>query len=480
MTVIFWIIAAAMALGAAALLALPLLRAQKGIAPGAAHALEVYRLQLSELEGELSRGVISPDEAAGARLEIERRMLRAHADAGQAHHPDAPGPVQPALTGRFKKWSAAGVALSAPLLAFAIYMAVGSPDLSPGRNAGQVAGADPEHMDMRALTEKLSARLAANPGDIQGWMLLGRSYVTLEDFPKALGAYAKAVALAGERPAPMVLAEYGETLVQANNGLVGEDAQAQFRKVLKIIPNEPRAQFYLGLAKAQAGNAKGALEDWVALLKQAEPGAQWAGAVREQAQEAANLLKIDLASLLPEQAPPPSTQAPASIAAGPGPGAEEMAAAAGMPEGERKAMIESMVARLAERLETTEKDNTDGWLRLARAYGVLGRTSDSLAALARAVETGPGRVDALSAYGAALQAAGETNPVSARFAKTMQQILAVEPQNNQALWFLGAYSAQRGDKAAARDYWVRLQGQLPADSAEFRSVSAALSELGKS
>ncbi|MCK9991928.1 MAG: cytochrome c-type biogenesis protein CcmH [Alphaproteobacteria bacterium] len=473
MPILFWIIALGMALGAAALIAYPLLRARHGDASRGAHALEVYRRQLAELEGELARGVISASEAEGARLEIERRMLRAHSEAG-------PAPESSLSTGRGRNWLAAGLALVTPMLAFAVYLAVGNPDPAPDRAAAQVKGADTEHMDMLALTEKLAARLAANPGDVQGWMLLGRSYVTLADYPKALAAYGKAVALASDKPAPMVLAEYAETLVQANNGLVGEDAQEQFRKVLKIVPAEPRSQFYLGLAKAQAGDAKGALAGWVALLKQAEPGAPWAGAVRAQAQEVADMLKVDLAALVPEPALPPAAKQVAAPVPKAGPDAEAMAAAAEMPEGDRKKMIEGMVARLAARLESTEKTNTDGWLQLARAYGVLGRKADSLAALGRAVETAPDRMDALSAYGEALQAAGETNPVSERFANTMRQILAVEPVNNQALWFLGAFSAQKGDRAAARDYWEKLRGQLPPDTDEYRSVSSALNELGKS
>lgn len=457
-----------MALGAAALVAVPLLRERRGDASRGAHALEVYRQQLAELKEERARGVISDDEAVGAQLEIERRMLRADNEAGMS--PNIP------VAQRGRRWTALAAALITPAIAFAVYMAIGSPELTPNRNPAQVAGADPEHMDMVALTQQLAARLAKSPEDIQGWMLLGRSYVTLQDFPNAIASYGKAVALAGDNPAPMVLAEYAETLVQGNNGLVGDDAQAQFRKVLKIIPAEPRSQFYLGLAKAQAGDARGALADWVALLKQAEPGAPWAGAVREQAQEVANLLKVDLASLLPEPAALPLATKPKASS---GPDASDMAAAAAMPEGDRKQMIESMVARLAARQESTDKDNVDGWLQLSRAYGVLGRKADSLAALGRAVETGPARVDALSAYGEALQAAGETKPVTKRFAKTMQQILAVEPANNQALWFMGVFSAQNGDKAAARGYWEKLRGNLPPDSDEYRSVSGALHELGK-
>ncbi len=459
-----------MAVGATGLIALPLLRERKEGASRGAHALEVYRQQLAELDGELARNVISGEEAKSARLEIERRMLRAD---DEDHASDVAGAGRGvgfrSKNGRLA--GAAAVGLLLPAIAFGVYLAIGSPDLAPNRNAAQVAAADPEHMDMVALTEKLAARLAATPDDIQGWMLLGRSYVTLGNFPKAIEAYGKAVALAGDRPTPMVLAEYAEALVQGNNGLVGEDAQLQFRKVLEILPAEPRSRFYLGLAKAQSGDAKGALADWVALLKRAEPGAPWAGAVREQALEVANMLKVDLASLLPAQV----QESPPKAA----PNAEDMEAAAAMPEGDRKEMIETMVARLAARQESTDKDNVDGWLKLARAYGVLGRGEDSLTALGRAVEAGPGRLDALSAYGEALQAAGETKPVSDRFASTMWQILALEPENNQALWFLGAFSAQNGKVVEARELWEKLRGRLPPDSSEYRSVSAALQELGK-
>lgn len=480
MPVIFWIIITGMALGAAALIAMPLLRSRKGDASRGAHALEVYRLQLMELDGELARNVISSDEALAARLEIERRMLRADDEDQASTMSDIKVQGGGFWARRGLQAGAMAAAVITPLMAVSVYLMFGSPDLAPNQDGTQVAGADPEHMDMVALTEKLAARLAMAPQDIQGWMLLGRSYATLENFPKAIEAYAKAVALAGDKPAPLVLAEYAETLVQGANGLVGEEAQLQFRKVLKIIPTEPRSLFYLGLAKAQAGDPRGALEDWVTLLKQAEPGAPWVGAVREQAQEVANLLKADLAGLLAVDAPPP-VAAPDAIPAVPrsGPDANDIASAATLPEKDRKQMIEDMVARLAARQESSDKDNVDGWLQLARAYGVLGRDADRLAALARAVAAGPERIDALSAYGEALQATGETRPVSERFATTMRQILSLEPENNQALWFLGVFLAQNGDMAGARGHWERLLGQLRADSEEYRSVSTALQQLGK-
>jgi cytochrome c-type biogenesis protein CcmH len=483
MPVMFWIIVSVMALAAAGLVAAPLLRSRAPTASRGALELEVYHHQLKELAGEEAQGLISGEEAVAARLEIERRMLRA-AEAAASEPVESSG--EPVATGTRRSASAktmavaVALALLTPAVGLGVYMLLGSPDLAPNRGETKVTGADEEHMDMRVLTAKLAERLAKAPEDLQGWMLLGRSYVTLGDYPRAVEAYRKAVALTGDRPAPMVLAEYAEVLVQADGGQVSGEAAGLFRQVLQILPTEPRSKFYLGLVKAQAGDLNGALQDWVALLKEAEPGAPWAGAVREQAQEAANMLKVDLASLLPAGTQNPSgREASSSALPRPGPAAADIAAAAAMPEQDRKQMIEGMVERLAERQENEDRDNVDGWLRLARAYSVLDRKGDALAALGQAVEADPARADALSAYAEALQAAGEADPVSPRFALTMERILLAAPEHNQALWFLGAYARQTGDTGKARDYWRKLQARLPVDSEEYHSVGAALEGLDK-
>jgi cytochrome c-type biogenesis protein CcmH len=78
----------------------------------------------------------------------------------------------------------------------------------------------------------------------------------------------------------------------------------------------------------------------------------------------------------------------------PGPSAADMEAAAELSAEDRAAMVQSMVARLAARLEE-ESDDLEGWLRLANAYRVLGDLDAARVALARAEpllpETGPAR-----------------------------------------------------------------------------------------
>jgi cytochrome c-type biogenesis protein CcmH len=81
----------------------------------------------------------------------------------------------------------------------------------------------------------------------------------------------------------------------------------------------------------------------------------------------------------PTFAAPPSSTAIAP----PGPDASQVAAAAQMAPGERNNMIESMVARLAQRMAENGSD-VDGWLRLIKAYTVLGERDKALTAAASA------------------------------------------------------------------------------------------------
>ena len=83
----------------------------------------------------------------------------------------------------------------------------------------------------------------------------------------------------------------------------------------------------------------------------------------------------------------------------------------------------------------------------------------------------------LGGYAEALQAAGEAEPVSDRFAGLLKTIVAIAPDHRQALWFLGVHAAQAGDSAQARAYWTRLRDLLPAGSIESQAISRSIAGL---
>jgi len=133
------------------------------------------------------------------------------------------------------------------------------------------------------------------------------------------------------------------------------------------------------------------MNDWIALLKSAPPGAPWAAEVRGFVEKVAAERKIDISGRLPALAAAPAEAGPR------GPTQEQMAAAQTMSEADRQQMIQGMVTGLAARLKQNPKDLA-GWQQLIRARMVLGQTSEAQAAYrdaSRAFAGSPGEQQAL-------------------------------------------------------------------------------------
>jgi cytochrome c-type biogenesis protein CcmH len=252
-------------------------------------------------------------------------------------------------------------------------MALGSPGLPdvPLQSRADAAPAPDQAAggDMTDAIDRLAERMKARPDNVEGWALLARSYTQVNRFDDAAAAYAKALALTpGD---PDLLGGQGEVLVLAAQGVVTPAARASFDAVLTQDPQSVAARYYLGLAEAQAGHPEVAYDLWLALLQSAPAGAPWFGEVRQSVAR----LAAQLGKEMPEIAVPE--------AAG-GPSAGDVEAASEMSAEDREAMVAAMVANLAARMEQTPGD-VDGWLRLGRAYQVLGRAAEAAAAYGRAL-----------------------------------------------------------------------------------------------
>ena len=241
----------------------------------------------------------------------------------------------------------------------------------------QQAGA--EGMSAEEAVAALARALESRPDDVDGWALLGRSYVGMGRYAEAAEALGRAHRLAPDRVE--IASAFGEAEVAAADGVVGDEAKAVFEGVLAADPRDPRARFYLGLAKAQGGDVRGALQDWVDLAALSPAEAPWLASVQEQIARAAGELGVEIASLEPSAAAR-ALGAPAGPV-GPRLAPGDADAIEQMSDEQREAMIRSMVERLAARLETNP-DDRDGWLRLARAYEVLGEAEKAEQARARA------------------------------------------------------------------------------------------------
>lgn len=138
-------------------------------------------------------------------------------------------------------------------------------------------------------------------------------------------------------------------------------------------------------------------------------------------------------------------------------------------------MVMEMIARLEERL-SEQPDDADGWFRLGRAYAVLGRGEAANAAYAHAYRLTPDNPDLVAEYAAFLYEADPQNTGGQVFG-LFSRLHQLDPENRDALWFLGFAAHQKGDFKQALGYWERLLKSLPADSPEAEHMRAIIAKI---
>jgi cytochrome c-type biogenesis protein CcmH len=502
---------------AMALLLVPLLVRRQRNESRDAYNLAVYRDQLAEIERDLGRGVLTAEQADAARTEIGRRIL--------ALNPAAPttAPVSPMPFA-----AATAAVLLLPFAAWALYAMLGSPAMpdqpyasrnpSPAPATAENAGQAP-HVDMAEAVQKLTAHLKEHPDDLTGWVLLARSEMSIGRYQQGAEAYKHAVDLSDKRAD--ILGDWAEAVVLASGGTITSDAKQAFEAGLKDPELAPRSRYYLALAQMQQGDGKGALQAWVDLEADSPADADWLPMVRKRIEQTAASLGLDPATLKTSSGaerakavavagPPahPALTAPASVPAAAGgavpsghppvtaPAApastasatgsapdpqkvrEAQQALAGASPQDRQAMINTMVERLAARLEQ-QPDDVEGWTRLGRSYNVLNQPDKARDAYAHAVKLRPDDVGLKQGYAEAIiSAAGDDATAPPGEATALfRQILAAEPKNQMALWYVGIAEADAGHKDMARDLWSRLLAELPANAPGRDEIEQRLAAL---
>jgi cytochrome c-type biogenesis protein CcmH len=346
-----WIVFALMT-GAAALCAIwPLLRSRRK-GGGESRAVAFYKAQMAEVERDVARGQLPPEEAAGARAEAGRRLIAA------SERSAAPAEVASGVGGR-RRAAALAILVAVPLMTLALYGRLGSPGQPDEPLIAR--SADPAKIDdLGAAVAKVEGHLIAHPDDGRGFKVIAPAYMRLGRFREAARAYDEALRLLGEDS--LTRADYGEALVAAAGGIVTGEARAAFDQALNERADIPKARYYVALAVEQDGDRSRARQMYEKLLADAPPNAPWAPVVRDHLAGLA-----DVSASAKVEAPP----------------ASEAAAIAALDPEQREAAIRSMVDQLAARL-ASKGDDPEGWMRLIRAYSVLQETDKAKAALAKA------------------------------------------------------------------------------------------------
>ena len=386
---LFWGIAAAVAVACLGLVFAPLLRGSARSERRASYDLQVHRDQLREVEADLARGLLSPEEARATGIEISRRLLAsADAEAGEV----AAGAAPP----RVSRAAAGGAAVALIAAAFGLYGWLGGgarPDapLAPrlaeaaaeratrpsqaeaeAAAAAQAKGAAPPAVAASAQDLELIARLQAamkqRPDDLQGQRLLAQSLAALGNWVPARAAQAQVVDLLGDKATARDLVDLAELSILAAGGYVSPEAEKALSRALVQTrttrsggtiradadagrPARPRLPHLVGAGRR--GSAGRALDGGGEGRRCRGGAAGWDRPRRRRGGRA--------------RTPTPPTS---------------MRRRRCRPD-QRQAMIEGMVAQLSDRLATQGGPPAD-WAQLIRSLGVLGRSDEAAAILTEA------------------------------------------------------------------------------------------------
>ena len=260
---VFIIIAALLVVITIALLFFPLLKKQPDDKPEADSSelsMQVLREQLQEVEQAQANGQIDAVSAEKEKRELERRALEDHA-TGE--------PLAQANPGVQRKFIIAA-AVIIPLMAAGLYWMLGNPDTlkpggttqAPADHAGANHSLNPEQI--ASMAEKLSERLASNPADGEGWLMLGRSYAAIGRHAEAAAAFGRAVSLLP--PNPNYLADYADVLAMAQGRRLSGEPEKIIAQALSLDPNHIKALALSGSTAFEKGDFQRAASEWQKIL----------------------------------------------------------------------------------------------------------------------------------------------------------------------------------------------------------------------
>ena len=287
--ILFWVICAAMILIALGFVLPPVFeRAKKTDLDDTEERkqanIAVYRDQLSELKADLRNGIVSEEQYAQDRDEIERRLLE---DTAVEKSKTVAVPANGRSTAYL-------LGFGVPLVAIVFYLNVGNPKsigeppvVSSQPSTTMSAPAERTQEQIQANVEKLAERLKQNPSDVQGWTMLARSYSSMERFSEAAGAYAKVTEL---KPNDADLwAEYAFATAMAGGKSLEGKPMELIQQALKVDPQNAKALQLAGTAAFESKNYQKAIEYWERVLKQVPPNSEVSQLVTSRINEAKTL-----------------------------------------------------------------------------------------------------------------------------------------------------------------------------------------------
>lgn len=259
---LFWTIAAGLIVLAMTFVVLPLLRRHVGTGISSDELnLTVFRQQLEELDNDLKSGILDQERYDAAKIDLEKELLSDVSD-NQAKEESA--------VSNKGRWMVLA-SLAVPLVAVLLYQMLGSPGIiqrlkeqpmaAATSSRGHAGNGSMQNLPpMDELVRRLAAKMKENPDNLEGWIMLGRSYMAMKQYPEAMDAYEHAMKLDGENV--NLLLAYGEAIgTVSGNNFTGKSAPL-IEKAYKLEPENPNALWMSGILSYQKGEYQTALTRW--------------------------------------------------------------------------------------------------------------------------------------------------------------------------------------------------------------------------
>ncbi|MBS0300086.1 MAG: c-type cytochrome biogenesis protein CcmI [Proteobacteria bacterium] len=298
----FWVISGVFIVTALLFVVPTLLRSRNNELKNLEHDavnITVYRDQIAELDRDLENDILSREQYDKSKQELQQRMLQDVTERGNI------------VVDKNKKIRnialSAVIILTLPLAAVSLYLAIGDTrgllpqaQLASATQMNRDGGGSPEgHDNFSSVLENLIKRLSDNPEDIEGWVMLGRTYAIMGRYGEASNTYAKLVELIPNNP--QILSDYADVLAMKNQGnLAGKPAELIYQ-ALSIDPQYPKALALAGTVEFEQERYAQAAEHWENLLQVIPVDAQLTQTVKESIAEA-RLLASGGKVAAPEQA----------------------------------------------------------------------------------------------------------------------------------------------------------------------------------
>ena len=255
---IFWIIVIALLALALAIVLLPLLRQSREQADDQRRQqnIQIAREQKQQLEAQLAAGEIDQAGFDSAYLDLQT-ALALELDQDEAAQQKSRG-----------RWMALAVMLAVPAASVVLYLVFGeyrviqNPGLVSAPTAAQIAAAP--QMSMEEMESRIKERLQQSPEDVEGWFMLGRTYMAQQQYAKAVTAYQRAYDLLPNEAG--IMFALADALAMRNNGNLLGEPEALIQRGLELAPRFPNGLWLAGLAAEQREDDAAAHRYWTQLL----------------------------------------------------------------------------------------------------------------------------------------------------------------------------------------------------------------------